>query len=65
MKDVHDNKLCAICWGKIPEKDVIVDPIDNEYLHPECARKKMEDKEEGDSGCACSVDDSYCNCYGA
>lgn len=37
------TKLCAVCWGKIDEKDLIVDPEDNEYLHPECARKKMED----------------------
>lgn len=36
------TKLCALCWGKITEEELIIDPQDNEYLHPECARKKME-----------------------
>ena len=39
------TKLCAVCWGKITEEELIIDPEDNEYLHPECAECMM--KEEG------------------
>ena len=45
--DIQGNeKLCSRCWGKIPENDLIIDSQTNEYLHPECARKDMEDKIE-------------------